>query len=69
MSSYMQFSVFIIYHDPLKSLYYTFMMVFIFQLQRIVFLRILSQYKEEFYKETAFHVDLQHVCQHSNNND
>ena len=30
-------------------------MVFVFQLQRMVFLQILSQYKEEFYKETAFH--------------
>ena len=38
-----------------KSSYYTFTMVFIFQLQGMVFLQILSQYKEEFYKETAFH--------------
>ena len=54
-SSYTKYSVFIIYQDPLKSSYYTFTMVFIFQLQRMVFLRILSQYKEEFYKETACH--------------
>ena len=55
MSSYMQYSVFTIYQDPLKSSYYIFTMVFIFQLQQMVFLWILSQYKEEFYKETAFH--------------
>ena len=41
-------------HIP-RSIEKFILMVFIFQLQRMVFLRILTQYKEEFYKETAFH--------------
>ena len=65
---YIYYYIYIIYTLYISS-YYTFTMVFIFQLQRMVFLRTYPSRKRSSTRRLPFTIDLQHVCQHSNNND